>query len=828
MAVAGLLGAMCLALPASQAQPKKLVPVENLLPANSVIYLSWDGRDAHRKAWEQTAAFEAFEKTGVLELVDKLVAFGAAQFADDGKLFEEAYRQIAAKGISAAVSVSSDPLPVPTAYIVLHGGAQFEPAISELVQKAAGDKLKFERREVEERQVTSALIPDTPGVEVGWYAEGEHLVIVAGINAIDRAVDIATGETPNLSSSSLWKAQRNKKDGIETSFVGWLNWAAVRKAYGTFPIPDSPNPNRPITGNGLLTALGVEKVEHVVFRSGYKGRALWSDTVVSAPGPKRGLMAIADQKPFTLASLPALPEKSRWFTAVSVDSAKLVRELIETVRRVAAFGPPGTLDQVSGAIQQLPDLLQFDPLRDLLDALGNVHCVYDDAQNGFAGFGFGLALQVKDELLLRKTIGELLGRLIDQQSAPVQVAKWSRGGTEVTTLQVKSIPFAPSFAIERGWLIVTLMPQGVESFLLRQDKKLPVWKPDAGLEVALKDLPKEFVSLTVTDPRQTYPMLLSYAPMLLSFAQMGLQQSGRDDLVLPIGVADLPPAELIAQPLFTNVSMCVTDEKGIHCVGRSSVPAVPLIGGDGGSVATPAIVVALVLPAVQQARAAARRTVSSNNLKQLAIAMHNFHAVNEKLPTGTQPHPELKPEERLSWVPAVLPFFDQQRLVDSLDPEKGWRDPANEKALQVRIPLLHNPNLPLDNTVKLGPTHYVGVAGVGKDAPTLKVTHKRAGMFGYDRVVRLQDVRDGTSQTIMLSEVNKEIGAWGAGGKPTVRGLTTKPYINGPDGFGGGTPKAMNVVLGDGSVRTISEFIDPDVLEALSTIAGGETERLDP
>ena len=65
---------------------------------------------------------------------------------------------------------------------------------------------------------------------------------------------------------------------------------------------------------------------------------------------------------------------------------------------------------------------------------------------------------------------------------------------------------------------------------------------------------------------------------------------------------------------------------------------------------------------------------------------------------------------------------------------------------------------------------------------------------------------------------------WAAGGPSTIRAFTAKPYINGPDGIGGpwNGGAGCNMLMGDGSVRFISKSIDPGVMEALSTISGGE------
>jgi prepilin-type processing-associated H-X9-DG protein len=116
----------------------------------------------------------------------------------------------------------------------------------------------------------------------------------------------------------------------------------------------------------------------------------------------------------------------------------------------------------------------------------------------------------------------------------------------------------------------------------------------------------------------------------------------------------------------------------------------------------------------------------------------------------------------------------------------------------------------------------VGIAGLGKDGPLLEVGDKGAGIFGYNRGCSFRDITDGTSNTMMVSEAIKDFGGWGVGGKSTVRALTQKPYINGPDGLGSPWHGGMHVLMADGSVRFVSENIAPEVLEALSTIAGGE------
>jgi hypothetical protein len=214
-----------------------------------------------------------------------------------------------------------------------------------------------------------------------------------------------------------------------------------------------------------------------------------------------------------------------------------------------------------------------------------------------------------------------------------------------------------------------------------------------------------------------------------------------------------------------------------------------------------------------------------SNLRQSALALHMYGDLFAHLPSGTKYHPNLKPEKRLSWMAELLPLIEQPAVRNGLNFAQSWDAPVNQPAASTRIDVWLNPQLGEPATVNgYGATHYVGIAGVGKDAAELPERHPRAGFFGYDRTLTLDELAaaDGTSSTIAIVEVSKNIGPWAAGGESTVRALTRRPYINGPDGFGGVFPGGMNVVMGDASARFISDQVDPRVLERAATTHAGD------
>lgn len=152
-----------------------------------------------------------------------------------------------------------------------------------------------------------------------------------------------------------------------------------------------------------------------------------------------------------------------------------------------------------------------------------------------------------------------------------------------------------------------------------------------------------------------------------------------------------------------------------------------------------AILIALLLPAVQQAREAARRTQCRNNLKQIGIALHNYHEAMGSLPPGFQLPTQIQ------WTARILPFMDQQVLTDKINFDNNWNFltlVGNLTLKAYRCP--SDPNARIN--ASFSPTNYVGCIGSGVDhwVPT--------GVFGRDSTTRFRDVTDGSSNTIFAAE----------------------------------------------------------------------------
>lgn len=246
---------------------------------------------------------------------------------------------------------------------------------------------------------------------------------------------------------------------------------------------------------------------------------------------------------------------------------------------------------------------------------------------------------------------------------------------------------------------------------------------------------------------------------------------------------------------------------------------------------------------VGRAQEAARRSTCTGHLKWAAVSLLNYHSQYGSFPAATIPNAQLPPELRLSW---VVEMWNTQSIgvTINVDRLKSWNDSANWPP---RLVVAENMTLvdmkPEDMTdwvicpddpgsrVSNKPYSltYVGIAGVGIDAPALPAKHPRAGVFGYDRATRQGDITDGTSNTLLLAETTLGHGPWTAGGPASVRAVdtTAQPYIGHNRPFGGYHPGGANVAIADGSVRFIRDTIAPPVFEAISTIAGGESMPAD-
>lgn len=295
------------------------------------------------------------------------------------------------------------------------------------------------------------------------------------------------------------------------------------------------------------------------------------------------------------------------------------------------------------------------------------------------------------------------------------------------------------------------------------------------------------------------------------------------------------------------------------------------------------ILVALLLPAVQAARESARRAQCINNLKQLGLALHNYHDTNGSFPNGSTY------SLRQNWRVSVWPFIEQQATYDQTDPNNQgtgtWTAPYSGKNVilqNLKLPNWNCPSSPCPIFGKPGTEQcwsggnpqladYVGIGGCYPDPSGRNSTsnydggmYSASGALNAGIWVKMADMLDGTSNVMVVGENSNYTrqnanntgslldlrsnyyGAWSGftytgnpwSGAPDTwsTGVVTIRYKPNQQGTPAGAvhtwepnlplrsahPQAVNMLLGDASARSLMETVDFTVLQFLATRDDGK------
>lgn len=185
------------------------------------------------------------------------------------------------------------------------------------------------------------------------------------------------------------------------------------------------------------------------------------------------------------------------------------------------------------------------------------------------------------------------------------------------------------------------------------------------------------------------------------------------------------------------------------------------------------------------------QTGCRNNLRQLGLALHNYSdSGGGRFPAGAVGPADLPPERRIGWLPPVYPYVEQDSLWKRFDANQPWDAEANRQVLHHQVHSFLCPALPEAHRRKREPNDagqpglasYLGIGGLGPDAALLPRTSPRAGLFGYDIGTTWNDIKDGTSTTLAVSETVSVV-IWAEGGAATVRVFdpSGRPHV-GPNG----------------------------------------------
>jgi prepilin-type N-terminal cleavage/methylation domain-containing protein/prepilin-type processing-associated H-X9-DG protein len=278
-----------------------------------------------------------------------------------------------------------------------------------------------------------------------------------------------------------------------------------------------------------------------------------------------------------------------------------------------------------------------------------------------------------------------------------------------------------------------------------------------------------------------------------------------------------------------------------------------------------AVLVGLLLPAVQKVREAASRMKCSNNLRQIGLAIHNYASTS----AGSLPDSHRYTAPLYGWMTHLLPYAEQSPLYSQYNWSTDWYNPANAAVVGTDLKMLDCPSNSMANRKVTGtlfstaintyPSDYHAIFGITSDLipSVISATYPRYGALPIDEMMdgqvvpgfrRLTDILDGLSNTFFVCEVAgrpyiwrdgvqaatlnlQDKDSWAAWNGDYTRGFTFDGInIPGPCPLNCSNANAIysfhnagaNCLFGDGSVQFLSQSIDVWVMYSMSTRSGGE------
>ncbi len=797
-------------------------PLAGYFPRQDLVVLvEFDGLDAHAVAWKETAAYRLLNETStgaMLEQVAIQLADRAFLAAPGGTMTGVQWLDLVLHGFRSGFAFGINhpgPPAKPTCIgFILRGGADVKVRGSlERILRTRARVVTLEKPGGR----TLNVVGEVNAPSLAWWAEGDDLALsLVAAGGADAMIETLDGKRPSAVDHPV-RVELTREEG---GFV-----PVGRAFFDTKVLPALPP---------QAVQLGLDKVKRLDYRWGFQGDALMTITRVLAPSPRTGFLALLDQPTFGMKDIPPLPPGLAGYTVASVDPARLYGQLVEQTR---AFEPDG--QAFFDAAEQVVRQKTGRRLReDILAHLGPRVVSYvvptriNAPTNPIVGFARGMFHVPRASLAIQVDDPEAFAKVLDD------LVKWANRAFRENP-QTSGAEFNRLEGDRRGYVLsippsVLFLPAGASPTILVGAKSVVIGStpdvarqavelearggqaPDDRLARATERLPANMTFLTVGDTRESLlPDVLANLPGLVqvvgsgSWANMVMplrrrfagpgRVSGPRGFRLEIEPDLIPAADDLRPFLFASSFAWTVDDQGFQFLSRESFPSL------NPTTVIP-VAIAMMLPAVQSSRLAAMRAQSTNNLKQIALAMHNFHSTNDHFPPQAIADKQGKP--LLSWRVAILPFLEQAALFNEFKLDEPWDSPHNKPLLQ-RMPAIYA--IP-GSKAEPGMSFYRGFSG--------------PGAF-FDPAMKdgtgIRDVTDGTSNTIGIVEAREAV--------PWTKPDAEIPFDGAarPEGarqfipsLGGHFPSGFNAMLLDGSVRFIKDTINTMVLRALITRNGGE------
>ena len=612
------------------------------------------------------------------------------------------------------------------------------------------------------------------GMKLLWGRREGYLYFAVGQETLESLLSRQSGSAPK------WLADIAQQLPIaRRATVSYVNVPKILQLVSPFAGPQAGK---------ALAAAGITQMGPVISVTGLDEQGFASKSHLGISGTPTGIWEIVGQQGLTTGDLANIPQDSLIAIAAKIQTKKI----LPTIFKIAAAVEPRAADMIRGELFGLNDMLGVDIENDIIGSLDGAMQVYAPSADGGLLAGWTATLGITNQAKLETALNQLL-RMAKQQGAREVLRTQEYRGHTIYTLVVPDEDFlvAPAFCVSQKHLVLGLFPQNIKGYVDHMANKLPGLAAHPQVASRLKGDAAP-VALAFQDTKQLFRL---FYPLL----QYGAKLMASEMREIEFDPSMVPALSVFDRHLQPSVASVGFAKSGYLAHSQQTLP--------GQSVASSApVMVALLLPAVQSARQAARRVASLNNMRQFGIAMHVYADSYRALPAAYNTDANGKP--LLSWRVHILPFVEQEALYRRFKLDEPWDSPHNKKLIPLMPPMYRSPL----SVLPPGKTTYLGAA-TEKGVFVPPTNRGKTSPLG----TKFRDITDGMSNTAMILEV------------PDKHGVTwTKP-----DDYRGkvefrqlaNRPSGLSVLFCDGAVQTLSLGVSKRNWQAYLTRNGGEAVR---